>query len=152
MSATPTPQIPICTISYKGDVGEEARRIKAEMEGGAVIIAPPQEIEDPKKRLGAGEIVITIILSAAAKAVLQMVFSRLLKYLVERMEGQPGTDKNLGPGSPVNTEKILHLQIVLKKESQVVGREVLSLKEASANVIVRSVNRLSEIASDHRLE
>lgn len=146
MVTTSFQNVPACLIRYKGDVEAEARQIKDELEQGGLEGASLQEMPDPKKSLGAGEIILTVVLSAMVKPVIEMAFTRLLNYLTNRNK-QQHQNKPGDPGSAAIAEKAIHLRIVLKNESQeVVGRELLALKEASPEIVAESVSRLSHTA------
>lgn len=148
MATTSFQPTAMCTISYKGDVEPEVEQIKTELEGGGLVVAPPQAIPDPKKSLGASHIVLEFVLSPAAKAIVTVVFTKLMNYLLDRMNHQKDGGKNSEETKP--SEKTINLRIVLRNEAQeVVGRELLALKEADADAVRRSVERLSQTASQY---
>jgi hypothetical protein len=134
--ATSTVPIPIYEISFRGDGRAEASEIKAVLEKTGVTIAEPRPGLTTPGELGAAEVILTIVLSAAAKAAIEVALDHLKSYLVQRVE-QKRTK--------------LHLQVALKKEAakRAVAREFIDLKAATTEGIFKFIGKLAEVALEH---
>ena len=85
-----------------------------------VAVAPPVQEGEGDARLGTPEILLTIVVTAAAKAVVSTGLTYLEQYLLRQVELPTGERR---------------LQVVVKTDSGGVKRFPLGLRAASADVI-----------------
>jgi hypothetical protein len=131
-----TEQYPVWQISYRGRIEPEVEELKGRFESVGVQVGSPREIKETDAKLGAEEIIITIIASAALKAVVQVAFDELKNYLTKKYLGGEKSKK-----------KLPNIQIVVKKNGTDSGkRELLSLKSATTDTIKKFIDNLSETA------
>jgi hypothetical protein len=72
-------------ITYRGDAAAvEARRVYDLVEKSVTEIKPPSEITATDVRLGAAEVIITIVVTGALKAVAETSLQHLESYLRSR--------------------------------------------------------------------
>lgn len=136
---TSSASMPICDITFQGEAGPDAREIKNMMEHAGATVDTPRYASTIPGQLGAEQVVLTILLSAAAKAVIDVALDSLKSYLIQRLEQQ---------------RKKLRLHVVLKGESKnvekkVVARELLDLKTASVAAVCKFIGQISDAALKH---
>ena len=110
-------------VAFQGsDAKEEAERIHLELQTSGLAVEPLAEVGQDEARLGAAEIIITIVVTAAAKAVLTTSLKYLEEYLRSRVEGG---------GANVN------VQLVVKApEKPRPHRFLLNLRQASGQTVI----------------
>jgi hypothetical protein len=140
-------QIPTCEISFIGDAETEANEIKNVLAGAGAAVTPPRSISRQDAELGAEEIILTIVLSAAAKAVIGVGLEHLKTYLINRVK--KGKEVNPEASVPHSVEKT-QLQVVLKGESkQVFDRKFLDFKVATVESVCKFIGSLSDGVLKH---
>jgi hypothetical protein len=137
--ATSKATMPICNITFQGEAAPEASEIKNVMESAGTTVESPRRAPTVPGQLGAGEVILTILLSTAAKATIDVALDHLKSYLVQRLEQQ---------------RKKLRLQVVLKRQSKdaakkVVARELLDLKTATVEAVCKFIGQISDAALKH---
>lgn len=75
------------TVAYRGaDAKGEAERLHSSLKSLGAVAEPLSEIKQDDARLGVAEIIITIVVTAAAKAVITTGLKYLEEYLSEYAE------------------------------------------------------------------
>lgn len=123
----------ILAIEYRGPAKQDAESLANGFRAGGVTLNPPREAADGKATLAVGEIILTIVASAAARALLDVTLDKLRMYMVNRIQGNTLTSE-----SP-------NLQISVAKENgQVVARKLVSLRVASVEFVTKFVKEVGE--------
>src|SRR5437764_15221838 len=89
MSSSSTPNTistSVWEINYRGDVQEQAKALQQAIEQSGASVTAPVKVPDDDANLGAGEIILTIIATAAAKAIVDVVAKQLQEYLRDRVK------------------------------------------------------------------
>lgn len=82
--------IPGIVVEYRGkDAKDPATALHRAMQQDGIIIEAPKELGVSDARLGALEIVLTILATSAAKAVAEASLNQLERYFREKAEKQP---------------------------------------------------------------
>jgi hypothetical protein len=113
----------VIAVTYRGAGAKvDAEILEAKLQASGVSVQPLTETGQEQARLGTPEIVLTILASAAVKAVATTALSYLQDYLRERVaEGK----------------KDLNIQVVVKDPaSQRRQRLLLSMKLATAQTVI----------------
>lgn len=135
--ANETPQsVPpaVLGISYSGDTRSEAEDLRVQLESAGARVGEPLEIKETDAKLGAEEIIVTIIASAALKAVVEVAFEKLSGYLTRLIEDKGKMNK-----------KLPNVQVLVKKSRDDHGkRELLSLKVATSDSIKKFIDNVSD--------
>jgi hypothetical protein len=121
-------------ISYRGAARLEAEELRKQFELAGAPVCEPREAIRADAKLGAEEIIITIVASAALKAVAQVAFDHLRSYLVHEISEREEV-KKVHP----------NLQVVVKKHTTDPGKkELLSLRVASVQMIDKFISNIAE--------
>jgi hypothetical protein len=104
-------------ISFRGSASPQAEELAQQLACAGVSVPPPKQITQTEPTLGAGEIILEIVMSAAFKAVVGVAMDRLKEYLVRQLQA---------------TESKPNLQVVvLDAKLQSRKKFLLSLRNAS---------------------
>lgn len=96
-AATPTSEPCEVVITYRGGEAKDAAEgIEGELKGAGLPVAPVEETGQGQDRLGAAEVVITLVLAplarVAAKAVALTALNYLKEYVERRMHAHGGEE------------------------------------------------------------
>jgi hypothetical protein len=117
-------------IKYRGDAKLDAAALQQNITAAGLHIHDPVEVPEDDARLGAGEVILTIIATAAAKAVVDVVATQLREYLRKRLTSQP--DK-------------VGLRVVVRRDKHSSGKQhSIDFKGATADLIDQFVTNVKE--------
>lgn len=91
-----TPTAVKVEIEFIGGVREDADALRADFQKAGLPVEAVREISKPTGTLGAGEIILTLVASAAARGAAEMAFDHLRIYLKKKLsEGEKSVNREL---------------------------------------------------------
>ena len=123
----------ILTIEYRGPAKRDAELLAQSIRTGGVPVGEPVAATDDKATMAIGEIVVTIIASAAARALLEVTMTHLRDYLVSRIERESG--KSDAPNVQV---------LVAKETGGTAAKKLISLRVATAEFVTKFIKEVGD--------
>jgi hypothetical protein len=133
-------QQPTLLIEYCGPARRDAELLAHNLRMAGIAADDPVLSADAQATMAIGEIVVTIVASAAARALLDVAMEHLRGFLISRVQGT--SQDSDAPNMQV---------LVAKPDGTVATRKLISLRVATADLITKFVkdvgNEVLRIAS-----
>jgi hypothetical protein len=121
-------------IKYSGPCREDANALASELGRGQVI--EPERAAEDTSRFAIGEIVLTVILSSAAKAAVDVLIERLRTYLEKRIQ-KGEASKTRAP----------NLKVVLEGHDGGRSERRIALRVATIDLVAKFLQNVGEDAT-----
>lgn len=132
-TSIPEAMPPEWIIRYSGPSASEATEVAQRLRSAGIPVGLPEQLPSSGAELGAEEIVLTIVVSAAVKALLEVSMSRLGSYVADLIKAPSGQHQDKKP----NLQVIVQGQKGNKKH-----REVLNVRNATAETAHKFIDNI----------